>query len=1243
MRDKEKTKEQLIEELQRLRQRVAALQESENERKRAEEESKRRAAQLATLHEASTVVASRLTLEEIFEAVIQSLSKALDYRLIGIYLVKEGMLELKAQVGYGSPDDPDILADVPLEKGVLGRTARTGQPQLLSNVKGDPDFWTDVPGITSEVCVPLKRGDEVLGVLNVESDRVDKPLDVSDVQLLTLLSSHIVIAIENARLFEEIRQRAQEMEAINKVGRAITSVLDLDEVLRQIVDITKARFGHYFVGIALVKGDQLIFSNGSTIGDSDVRLPSGQVSIGLTHRPSLTAEAARTGQPVLANDVLSDPRYLAVEELPDTRSELCMPVKAKGRVIGVLHVQSDQPDAFEQTDVIVLQSLASQAGVAIENARLYETIQQELAERKRTEEALRQSEERFRLAIEAARDGLWENSLDHKRDFFSDSMFTMLGYEPLAPADAFDFFNGLVHPDDFNNFEEKYNALNQPGHDDYAVEMRLKAKDGTWRHILSRGKCVERDEEGRAVRVVGIHTDITDLKRAEEALRMSEQRYRLLFERNLAGVYRTTVDGQVLDCNKSFARILGYDSPEEILGCQASEFYFDPANRQAFVTQLQEQATLVNREHRLRRKDGSPVWVLENSALLKGEEGSPPFLQSTMVPITERKQAQEALERHAIQLALINDISGKIAAVLDLDSLLDRAARLVQKSFDYHHVALFTTDREQGEVVMRARAGDFADLFPPNHRLKLGQGMVGWVGLHGEGLLANDVDAEPRYVNRYPDVITTRSELSVPIRVGEKVVGVLDAQSPQLNAFSESDVMVMETLADQIAVAIENARLFEETQRRVREMQLLYDVGQAAASEVRLEETLQAAAEALAAEFEDIHVALMLLDPESGTLHVESSVGYSLDMVNNPRLPLGEGITGWVAQHGKPLLVPDVRLDPRYYEGASDTRSELCVPLAVGSQVIGVINVESAETNAFTEDDRRLLSTLANNLAILIERARLFEKVEAARTELQERAEALARSNAELEQFAYVASHDLQEPLRKVRAFGDRFEAKYADMLDERGRDYLERMQGAASRMQEMINDLLTLSRVTTRAQPFVPVDLRQLADEAVSDLEIRIERSSGRVEIDELPTIEADPIQMRQLLGNLIGNALKFQRKGKSPVVKVYGKLLDGQERHGEPAPGSEMATATDSAKCQIFVQDNGIGFDEKYLERIFQPFQRLHGRSEYEGSGMGLAICRKIAERHGGSITAQSTPGQGATFIVTLPVNQPKGEKAS
>jgi PAS domain S-box-containing protein len=244
----------------------------------------------------------------------------------------------------------------------------------------------------------------------------------------------------------------------------------------------------------------------------------------------------------------------------------------------------------------------------------------------------------------------------------------------------------------------------------------------------------------------------------------------------------------------------------------------------------------------------------------------------------------------------------------------------------------------------------------------------------------------------------------------------------------------------------------------------------------------------------------------------------------------------------------------------------------------------------------------------------------------------LERSNRELQDFAQVASHDLQEPLRKILSFGDRLKTKAGESLDADSQDYLQRMCNAATRMQSLITDLMMFSKVETNSQPFVPVDLGLVAREVSADLETRIEQTGGSVEIEELPTIDADPMQMRQLLQNLIGNSLKYFRHGVPPVVRIYSQKLDAR------SPDSMDESALARQLCQILVVDNGIGFDEKYLDRIFTVFQRLHKKGEYEGTGVGLAICRKIVDRHNGTITARSRPGEGTTFVVTLPVTQKK-----
>jgi PAS domain S-box-containing protein len=257
----------------------------------------------------------------------------------------------------------------------------------------------------------------------------------------------------------------------------------------------------------------------------------------------------------------------------------------------------------------------------------------------------------------------------------------------------------------------------------------------------------------------------------------------------------------------------------------------------------------------------------------------------------------------------------------------------------------------------------------------------------------------------------------------------------------------------------------------------------------------------------------------------------------------------------------------------------------------------------------------------ITEQKRAEDALRSSEAKLRRSAVQLERSNRELQDFAYVASHDLQEPLRKIVVFGERLKEKNTDKFDSESLDFLDRMQKATGRMQTLINDLLSFSRVTTKAQPFTPVNLAEVAAGVVEDLEGRIELVKGRVELGTLPVIEAEPLQMRQLLQNLIGNALKFRRPEEPPVVKVEAQIL--------PDPDTP-----EKKLCRLTVSDNCIGFDEKYLDRIFNVFQRLHTRNEYEGTGMGLAIVKKIALYHGGDITAKSKPGEGSTFILTVPV---------
>jgi signal transduction histidine kinase len=361
--------------------------------------------------------------------------------------------------------------------------------------------------------------------------------------------------------------------------------------------------------------------------------------------------------------------------------------------------------------------------------------------------------------------------------------------------------------------------------------------------------------------------------------------------------------------------------------------------------------------------------------------------------------------------------------------------------------------------------------------------------------------------------------------------------------------------------------------------------------------------------------------PETDVSHVESMAEAEKELASavfdiillDPGLPDSQGIESVQRAHAAAARVPLVVLTGR------DDESLALEALQAGAQdylVKGQIDARGLMRFLRYAVERHSLED-----ALFAER----ERARASQEELLAVSEELERSNRELEAFATIASHDLQEPVRKIQAFGDRLAEHAAAALDDQARDYLGRMTDAASRMQTLINDLLEYSQVTMRPEPSRPVDLEVIVTEVLSDLDERITAAQARVIVGPLPTVLATPLQMRQLFQNLIANALKFHPPGVAPIV------------HIDASPGAEAGKPArrrdGDGGWEIRVTDNGIGFEDKYVEKIFAPFQRLHGREAYDGTGMGLAICRRIVAVLGGTLTATSTPGDGATFVIRLP----------
>jgi len=314
-----------------------------------------------------------------------------------------------------------------------------------------------------------------------------------------------------------------------------------------------------------------------------------------------------------------------------------------------------------------------------------------------------------------------------------------------------------------------------------------------------------------------------------------------------------------------------------------------------------------------------------------------------------------------------------------------------------------------------------------------------------------------------------------------------------------------------------------------------------------------------------------------------------------------------------------------YKTGAVDYIYKPINPELLRAKVSVFVELYS-KTHQLIAQEQKLIAINKNLENEVKERKLSEEKVKLLNLQLLQNIDKLEAANKDLDRFAFMASHDLQEPLRKINVFSERLDSEYGNLLDTEGKRYINRIQNATSRLQALIKDILTFSKISTDKKDFVKSDLSQLMKEVVSEMESEIQEKNAQIIIEELPSLAINPNLMRPLFFNLLSNSLKYSKKDVPPVVRIYS----------EPEMISEKLNGVESKRkyCRIFVSDNGIGFEQVFSEQIFDMFKRLHNHTEYEGTGIGLALCKKIVEVHNGYISAKSSLGEGATFIVSLPM---------
>jgi len=684
---------------------------------------------------------------------------------------------------------------------------------------------------------------------------------------------------------------------------------------------------------------------------------------------------------------------------------------------------------------------------------------------------------------------------------------------------------------------------------------------------------------------------IEDLRRAEEALRTQAQ----IIDQIHDAVVSTNLGGLVTTWNKGAEKLFGYTA-EEAIGRNISFIY--PEDQ---LNYLQNQVIKPLKDkgfHELEvnlRKKSSEIFIAHLSlSLQKDAQGNAYGMIGYALDITERKRAEQALRIREERLRAILESSRDGIHQLDLET-----GKYVWMSPSQEKLTGFNLDELN---VTLSQAGE---------------------RLHPE---------DRPVVNAFFEQV---SNGQVP---EESIVYRWRAKSGEYRWFDDKRSPIYDEQGNIIALVGVSRDITERknAEEALRERELQFRLLSETAGRLLASEDPQVLIDELCRKVMahlDCQVFFnFLADEQAGKLHLNAYAGIpDEEALKIEWLDFGVAVCGYVAQEGTRIVAENILSTPDFRTDLIKSygiQAYACHPLLVQGKVIGTLSFGTRTRTQLSPEHLELMKTVTDQVATAMERKRLLGDLKRSRDDLElrvrERTAELMWRNRELQDFATVASHDLQEPLRKIQVFGEMLQRSLPEDLSASSRGYLDRMQETADRMRQLIKALLAYSRVSTKARPFERVELREIAQRVVQEgVHTVYGHGEALVEIGDLPAIDADPVQISQLFQNLIANAIHYSSAGSVPEVKVSARTVipESGKRNG---------------RVELRVKDNGIGFDMKYLDKIFTPFERLHTRREREGTGMGLAICRKIVERHGGTITAESKTGEGAAFIVTLPMRQ-------
>jgi PAS domain S-box-containing protein len=1010
------------------------------ELKQAEDGLRHRNAEMAALNAVAAATSQSLDLEEILDAALGQTIEVLEAEGGLIYLFDEASQSFAPAAHRGiSQDVLRELTGFKMGVGLSGRVAESGEALVIADLGSDPRNISPSAarlGWHSYAGVPIRSKGKLLGVMTLVTGQVGR-FRPDHVGLLSHIGSQVGIAIENARLYEQAQARSRYLETLQQITATLRSTLPLDEVLATITRGVGETLG-YVGSLIMVPdptgerlvlgaawGEQFLEAADELIGPEarglSLPLASKDNPIVLAYLDNELRLSAGEPERIVAHFEPAIQAAIAplIGQAMGARRTVCVPLSVGEKVLGVLVVFHPQERLTDEERGMLL-GLADQAGLAIEHARLYQAAQQEIAERKRAEKELADTkvlmeaafeqtpvpmvlasmpDMAIRIANSASREflGIQDEPdpagislLELKRswqDFDSDGTPLEVGELPLALA-----FQGVT-------------TRNK--------ELRARRKDGTERWELVSAAPIY-NAAGELIAGFVAFPDITEVKRAEEALRESEERYRALFENSLEGI-GLSKGNQVVDANQALLDIFGYEDLEEL--CQVPLIdLVAPESRSLIQDRLRkvEKGEPVDQrfEYRIIRKNGQ-VRDLEISTE-HARIGKDVYTQSTFRDITERKRAEEALqdakdelEKQNARLQALYRVGQMVNSTLETDAIL---AHLTDE-------AMRVTRATHGQVlVVREDIDGFERLsqrgFSPEEAqrartvpLPLDRGINGRAYMTRQTVRVDDVQAEADY---FPLIRATRTELAVPIMREGRVLGNLDLQSPEVGAFRDADLDYLNALADQGAIALRNARFYEEMERQNARLQALYRVGQMINSTLETEAILDYLTDEAMRITRATRGQVLVVHDDLGEFEHRSMHGFSEEeaaWARTARLRLDQGVNGHVYITHQAVCLDDVETASYYFPAVWTTRAELAIPIMREGRVLANLDLQSPEVGAFRDVDLDYLSALAGQVAIALENARLYD-------ELRQRVAELTALNTISS--AIASSLDLQQTLTVV-------------------------------------------------------------------------------------------------------------------------------------------------------------------------------------------------------------------------------------